>query len=322
MNKIYSSLIAIGICTGLMLILVLTSSSTQSQTTTSATFSNVYNPQIPNKVTVCGQVIPLNNQGYYERFDRELTSIIYTHGNTLLIIKRANRYFPQIAPILQANNIPEDLLYLACIESTLNTRAVSPAKAAGIWQFMPGTAKEYGLEVNNEVDERFNIDKSTAAACKYFKKALAKFGNDWLSVMASYNTGMARVDRQLEAQLADSAIELYLSDETMRYPFRIAAMKTLLENPAQYGFILTADQLYQPREVKIVEVNTPIESWAEWAAEQGTSYLDLRDENPWIRDSKLTNAKGKTYKVRIPLSNQLNRTSDNLSIYNSNWVAK
>lgn len=285
-------------------------------------FSEVYNPNIPSKLSLCGQTFDLDVTDYYERFDRELTSLIYTHGNTLLTIKRANRYFPQIAPVLRQNGMPEDLLYLACVESTLNPRAVSGAKAAGIWQFMPSTAREYGLEVTDEVDERFNIEKATNAACRYFKSALSRYNGDWASVMASYNAGMGRISGQLSAQNAETALDLYLVDETQRYPFRILAMKAILEQPSVFGFRLSADQLYQPRQVRIVEVSGPVESWAAWAREQGITYNVLRDENPWIRDSKLTNKAGKTYKVRVPEKESLRRSTSPRQVYNKAWIAR
>lgn len=288
----------------------------------SPVFSGVVNPPIPSKVTICGQEISLDPVDYAERYDREITSLAYTHGNTLLMIKRANRYFPQIAPILRQNGMPDDLLYLACVESTLNPRAVSSAKAAGIWQFMPSTAKEYGLEVSDEVDERYNIEKATAAACRYFKKALARYGGDWNSVFAAFNGGMARISSQLEKQLADNALELYLVDETQRYPFRIMATKAIMENPAAFGFKLTADQLYQPREVKNVEVSGPVDDWATWAKQYGISYRDLREENPWIRAPKLTNKAGKTYKVRVPLKESLSRSTAQRSVYNKKWISR
>ena len=284
-----------------------------------AGFLTVINPQVPESVTLCGSTVSLDNVDYYERFDRELTALTYTHGNTLLTIKRANRYFPQMAPILRANGVPEDMLYLACIESTLNPCAVSPAKAAGIWQFIPSTAKEYGLEVNDEVDERFNIEKETAAACRYFKRALSKYGGSWTAVMASYNAGMARISGQLADQLAEEALDLHLVDETMRYPFRIMAMKVIMEKPADYGFILSADQLYYPREVSVVEVDTPVENWAEWAACHGINYRILRDENPWIRATKLTNRTGKTYKVRVPTAASLSRATAPKPVFNPAW---
>lgn len=284
-------------------------------------YSRVVNPPLPKQIALCNQAVDLNSLDFSERLDRELTSLIYTHGNTLLTIKRANRYFPQIAPILKKNGIPEDLLYLACIESTLNPRAYSPAKAAGIWQFIPSTAKEYGLEVNDEVDERYNIDKATEAACRYFKKALARFDGNWFAVFQAYNGGMARISSQLEAQLTDNPLELYLADETQRYPFRIMAMKTVMENPRAYGFQLSASQLYQPRDIDIVEVNTPVDDWALWAKDHGISYRDLREENPWIRSNKLTNKNNKTYQVRVPKVKSLKKsTYGPLKVYNKNWV--
>ncbi|MDE7473065.1 MAG: lytic transglycosylase domain-containing protein, partial [Muribaculaceae bacterium] len=176
----------------------------------------IVNPDIPVSVKFADQTIDLDRIDMYERFDRELTSMLYTHGNTLLLIKRANKYFPILEPILKRNGVPTDLLYLACIESTLNQRAYSPAKAAGIWQFMPATAKQYGLELNQSVDERYNIEKETEAACRYLKKAYAEYGN-WESAAAAYNGGSNRITTQLDAQMAYSAFDLYLVDETSRY---------------------------------------------------------------------------------------------------------
>jgi len=293
-----------------------------SQSTSSKIHASTVNPDIPQSVTICGQTVSLDPLDYAERYDRELTSLIYAHGSTLLMLKRANRYFPQIISVLRANGMPDDLLYLACVESSLNPRAMSPAKAAGMWQFLATTAKEYGLEVNDEVDERFNIEKATAAACRYFKKALSKYNGCWTSVMASYNGGMTRITKQLGAQLANDAIELYLADETQRYPFRIMATKAIMENPAAYGFKLTADELYRPRAVKIVNVNGPVVSWAEWARKYGISYRDLREENPWIRAPKLTNKTGKTYKVRVPLKAGLKRSTAQKPVYNLKWINK
>ena len=270
------------------------------QQQSSPVYARVVSPAIPAKAEICGQTVSLKRPDYAERYDRELTSLIYTHGNTLLTLKRAGRYFPQIKPILKQNGIPEDLVYLACVESMLNPRAYSPAKAAGIWQFIPSTAKEYGLEVNDEVDERYNIDKATAAACRYFKKALAKYGGDWMAVFEAYNGGMARISSACENQLTTDALDLYLAEETMRYPFRILAMKEIMEHPASYGYQISESQLYKPRKVEIVEVSGPVESWPAWAKARGISYNELRDENPWIRSTKLTNKLGKTYKVRVP----------------------
>ena len=177
---------------------ILISLSVTAAIAATAQHSAVINPEIPAKVSFAGKTVSLDRDDMYERFDRELTSMVYTHGNTLLTIKRANRYFPVMAPILKRHGVPSDLLYLACIESYLNPRARSGAGAAGVWQFMPATAKEYGLEVNNYVDERYNLEKATDAACRFLKRAYSRFGN-WESVAASYNGGMARIPRARSA---------------------------------------------------------------------------------------------------------------------------
>ncbi len=284
-------------------------------------FSDVHNPEIPASMTFAGKSVNLDKTDMYERLDRELTSMAYTHGNTLLTIKRANRYFPVMAPILQKNGIPEDLLYLACIESYLNPKAVSPAKAAGIWQFMPATAREHGLEVNDYVDERYNVEKATAAACKYLKSAYAKYGN-WESVAAAYNGGQARISRELAAQNARSAYDLYLTDETARYMFRLLAMKMVMDNPAEYGFRLSAKQLYQPYEYEVVEVKGPVDDWATWATAKGINYRMLREYNPWIRAKSLPNKSGKTYRVYVPKAESLLRSKQKTHVYNRKWISK
>ncbi|MDE6369271.1 MAG: lytic transglycosylase domain-containing protein [Muribaculaceae bacterium] len=258
-----------------------------------AQFSDVYSPEIPASVTLCGATIDLDPVDRYERFDRELTSQIYRHGSTMLMLKRANKYFPIIAPILKANGVPADVIYLACAESSLNPRAYSPAKAAGLWQFLAATAKQYGLEVNDEIDERYNVEKATQAACRYLKQGLEKYG-DWPTVMASYNAGMGRISTELDKQLADNSFDLYLNDETSRYVFRIMAIKALMENPAAFGYQLNPNQLYRNVDCKIVEVSGPVEDWATWAQQQGITYAQLKEENHWIRALSLTNKAGKT----------------------------
>ena len=266
--------------------------------------ADVVNPTSPRKMKFADQEVDFDRIDMAERLDRELTAIAFTHGNTLLTIKRANRYFPEIAPILKKNGIPADLIYLACIESSMNPTAVSPAKAAGLWQFMPATAREYGLEVNDYVDERFDVEKSTEAACRYLKSAYKKYGN-WESAAASYNGGMGRISNELAAQQAETAFDLYLTEETSRYMFRLMAMKMIMEHPGAYGFHLTADQLYQPLECEIVEVSEPVDSWADWAIDHGINYLTLRNANPWIRAKSLPNSSGKTYRVKVPTKESL-----------------
>ncbi|MBD5313781.1 MAG: lytic transglycosylase domain-containing protein [Bacteroides sp.] len=266
-----------------------------------------------------GVKVDLDRTDRWERLDRELTSMAYTHGNTLLALKRANRYFPVLAPILKKNGVPDDMIYLAVIESTLNPRALSPAKAGGLWQFMPSTGKDYGLEVNDYVDERYDPVKATEAACRYLKNAYAKYGN-WESVAASYNGGMARISNELDAQQVDTAYDLYLADETMRYMFRLLAMKIIMENPKEFGFHLTSDQLYQPLEYREVTVSTPVEDWPTWAKQQGIDFMTLREHNPWIRAKSLPNKTGKTYTVKIPTKDSLSRSHQKKSVYNRAWV--
>lgn len=282
-------------------------------------FAPVFSPKIPAHMTFCSKKVDLDRNDMYERFDRELTSLIYSHGTTMLMLKRANKVFPVVAPILKANGIPADVIYLACAESSLNPRAYSPAKAAGLWQFIASTGKEYGLEINDEIDERYNIEKATKAACRYLKKAYEKYG-DWPTVMASYNAGMARISNELDKQISDNSFDLYLNDETSRYVFRIMAIKALLENPGDFGYRLEADQLYRNADYRIVEVSGSVDDWAAWAKEQGISYAQLKEENPWIRSRALTNKTGKTYKVKIPKSDSLYRSKQSGSVYNKAWV--
>ncbi len=298
---------------------ILTAMAVVAAMAAAAQFPNVVNPEIPAKVTFAGNTVSLDRDDMYERLDRELTAMAYTHGNTLLTIKRANRYFPVMAPILKRNGVPLDMLYLACIESTLNPRALSPAGAAGFWQLMPATAKEFGLEVNNFVDERYNLKKATEAACRYLKRAYSRYGN-WESVAASYNGGMARISRELQAQGQNTAYNLYLTDETSRYMFRLLAMKLIMTRPADYGFSLKANQLYRAAECTPVKVSGPVDDWQQWAIDHGTTYMALRDHNPWIRAKSLPNKTGKTYTVMVPKPGAQMRSRQKPTVYDRNWV--
>lgn len=282
-------------------------------------FSEVVSPTVPKKIEFAGTDVSLDRNDMWERLDRELTSMAYTHGTTLITLKRANRYFPVIIPVLEECDVPADLVYLACIESNLNPLAVSPAKAAGIWQFMPATAREYGLEVNDNVDERYHVEKATRAACKYLKNAYKKYGN-WESAAASYNGGMGRISSELSSQLATSAYDLYLTPETSRYMFRILAMKLILEHPTHYGYRLKAEQLYQPLAYDTVHVDSTVNSWPQWAVDHGISYLVLRETNPWIRSKKLPNASRKTYIVSIPTEESRQRSTTPRHIYRKEWI--
>ncbi|MDD6778910.1 MAG: lytic transglycosylase domain-containing protein [Bacteroidales bacterium] len=282
-------------------------------------FTEMVNPEIPMKASLAGETVNLDRIDMAERLDRELTSIVYGHSNTSLVLKRANRYFPMIAPILEQNGVPVDFIYLAAIESSLNVRAYSRANAAGLWQFLAATAKQYGLEVNDEVDERYHPEKSTLAACKYLKAGYKKYGH-WATVAASYNAGMGRISGALEKQLVDNSFDLYLNEETSRYVFRFLAMKMVLENPRAYGYCLTAKQLYQPIACKEEAVSGSVASWSQWARDRGISYAQLRELNPWIRASSLTNKAKKTYTVKIPITTELYRSKRKHTVWNKKWV--
>lgn len=279
----------------------------------------VTSPTVPTEVTFDGEKIDLRRYDRRERMDREMNAFTYMHSTTMLLIKRANRYFPIVEPILKANGIPDDFKYLMVIESNLNNVARSPAGAAGLWQFMPATAREFGLEVNDNVDERYNIEKATVAACKYFKQAYAKYG-DWMAVSAAYNAGQARISSQLEKQLASHAMDLWLVEETSRYMFRLLAAKEIFSNPQRYGFLLKREHLYPPIPYKKVTINTPIENLDEYAKQQGITYAQLRDANPWLREHSLKNKSGKTYVLNIPTQEGMYYDPKKTVAHNKNWV--
>lgn len=279
-------------------------------------------PDIPQSMTFAGETIDLTRYDIYERIERELTTACYMHATTMLTIKRANRYIPIIAPILKREKIPADFIYLVAIESAFNPLAKSPAKAAGMWQFMPATAKEYGLEVNNDIDERYNLEKATVAACRYLHNAYRKYGS-WVDAAISYNAGMQRVEREREHQGVSSSLDMYLVDETSRYVFRILATKLVFENPAKYGFKIKSRQLYQPIRTTTVEVTSTIDDLAAWAKKQGITYKQLKDFNPWLRSRTLPDKSGKLYKVLIPIKEDMYYNNKRQYVtYDKNWVVE
>jgi membrane-bound lytic murein transglycosylase D len=253
--------------------------------------------EVPRSVTFAGAEISLEEPDLRERFDRELHVNANWHSNTILLIKRANRWLPKMAEILKANGIPEDFKYLAVIESSLEEHARSPQDAIGFWQLLKGTAQDFGLEVNNEVDERYDPIKSTEAACKYLKKSYGKFGS-WPNVAASYNIGVRGFERRMDEQQVDSYFDILLNEETARYMFRILAVKAILEAPENYGFHIAPDQLYEPAKVEIVEVDKNIPDLVAFAQSHNITYKTLKRHNPWLRDKKLTVGR-KTYQIKI-----------------------
>lgn len=254
----------------------------------------------PTSIDFAGEQTPLQISDVRERLDRELLINANLDATTLLILKRANRAFPVIEPVLAKYNVPDDFKYLAVIESAL-VNAVSPAGARGVWQFMPQTAKEIGMEVNESVDERYHLEKSTEAACKYLLDAKAKFGS-WTLAAASYNGGMTGVNKQIELQKVSSYYDLLLNDETSRYLFRILALKEIMKAPAKYGFTVNTEQLYVNLPTKKLEIDSSINDLATFAKSQGINYKILKIHNPWLRDKKLVNVSRKKYEIQIPLS--------------------
>lgn len=279
-------------------------------------------PQIPESITFAGEEIELTRHDRRERMDREILAFTYSHINTMLQIKRANRYFPIVEPILKECGIPDDFKYLMIIESNGDIHARSAVGAAGLWQFMEKTGREYGLEVNNYVDERYNIEKATRAACKYLKKSYDQFGN-WMTVAASYNAGAANISKRVESQNEDNAINLVLVPETSRYLFRLLAAKCIFTDPIGYGFIIKRSDLYPPLPIKsTITINTTVESWAEIAKKHNLTFLQLREANPWMRSSKMPNTARNSYTVLIPDAEALHYNPKETKAHNEKWVLR
>jgi hypothetical protein len=264
----------------------------------------IISPKIPNNLIIFGEGVPLDNFEVYERVDREILVNTYWHSATILAIKRAARWFPIIEPILKQNNIPDDFKYLAVVESNLEN-VVSPAGATGYWQFIKSAAKQYGLEVTDEVDERYDVIKSTEAACKYLNTAYQMFGN-WTMSASSYNAGLSGIDKWSGLQKTTNYWNLVLGSETSRYVSRIIAMKLIMENPSAYGYDLKEEDLYKPLKFKEVELNASVEDFAEYASILGVNYKTLKLYNPWLRDTKLKIKSGVTYKIKIPEEGSIN----------------
>ncbi len=258
----------------------------------------VYAIDLPEKLDFAGERVPIEDPDVYERLDREFLVNTYWQSNGLLYIKRANKYFPIIEPILKRNNIPDDFKYLALIESGL-TNAVSPAGASGFWQFMKSAAKEYGLEVGDQVDERYHLEKATQAACDYLNAAKRSTGS-WTMAAAAYNAGVAGMNRQANLQETNNYYDLWLNNETSRYVFRILAVKEIMKNPKKYGFIFDKRHLYNEQPTYSVMIDSSITNLISFAKQYNITYKDLKIYNPWLRDRKLENKDGKTYYIKIP----------------------
>jgi hypothetical protein len=292
-NKILISLLAVGVLSGVLVYGI-------SGTTKEKLLHEGSAMYFPAEVDFAGEKAPLQISDVRERLDRELLINANLDATTALIIKRANRVFPIIEPILAKYGVPDDFKYLAVIESGL-VNAVSSAGARGVWQFMPETAKEKGMEVNDIVDERYHLEKSTEAACRYLLSAKEKFGS-WTLAAASYNGGMNGITKRIDEQKVTNYYDLALTEETSRYVFRILALKEIMRQPAKYGFNIYSSDLYTQIPTKKVAVDSSITDLTGFAIAQGINYKILKIHNPWLRDKKLVNPTKKRYEIEIPLS--------------------
>ncbi len=265
---------------------------------TNEQYYKIVSVPLPDTLYLAGEEVPLDIFYVKEALDRELSVNTYWHSSTLQLIKKSYRWFPLFDSILLAKGIPADFKYIAIIESGLSN-ATSPSGAVGYWQFLKGTAKDMGLEINKEVDERYHVEKSTEAACNYFLESYENFGN-WTLVAAAYNAGNRGIAKQLGRQKSGSYYDLLLSDETSRYVFRIAAMKLIFENPELYGFYINDRDIYPPITFHNVLIEGKIENLADFARINGISYKILKYFNPWLRQNYLKNNKKNTYYIKIP----------------------
>lgn len=253
---------------------------------------------IPEDLNFAGEKVPFDDPEIMERVDREFLVNTYWQSNAVLLMKRANKYFPIIEPILAKNGIPDDFKYLAVAESGLEN-VVSPAGAAGFWQIMKTTGKEYGLEINENIDERYHVEKATEVACDYLKKSKQKFGN-WTLAAASYNAGSYGIQKNLNAQDVNAYYDLLLGQETGRYVFRILAIKEILSNPEKYGFDIAKEDMYTQVPTFNVEVDVPVTNFADFAKQYEINYKILKRHNPWLREPHLNNNSRKKYTIEIP----------------------
>ncbi|RLD38486.1 MAG: lytic transglycosylase domain-containing protein [Bacteroidetes bacterium] len=258
----------------------------------------VFAVEIPHNIKFADEKVPLNKFYVKEALEREMTVNTYFHSSSIFLIKKAQRWFPVIEPILKENNIPDDFKYLAVAESGLS-QIVSPAGATGIWQIMKHTGRELGLEINTDIDQRYDVELATKAACKYLNKAYEKYGN-WTLVAASYNAGTNKISKELERQQQDNYYDMIFGEETGRYVYRILAIKALLEKPEDYGFYLRKKDLYKPYKLKKITVDTAISNIPAFAKSFDLNYKEFKIYNPWIRQAYLANKSRRTYTISIP----------------------
>lgn len=302
LKKILLTLLAVAIAGGLVSLMVgfeNCGTSHSGKTHAIKAFQDIELVSLPDTLYFAGERVPLENFDTRESLDREMLVNSYWHSQTIYLLKLSGRYFPVIEPILKKEGIPDDFKYLALAESGLQ-QLVSPLKAVGMWQLLESSAKEEGLEVTPEVDERYDIEKATLAACSYLKKSKDLLGS-WTMAAAAYNFGRTGMLKQIDRQGTRYYYDLTLGDETGRYVFRILALKLIFENPTAYGFAMDSTDLYPPLRYTEVKVDTSITRIADFAAKEGTNYKMLKYFNPWLRESYLPNPKHKTYTIKIPV---------------------
>jgi len=257
----------------------------------------IFPVEIPKNIEYAGEKVPIENFDVFESLDREMLINTYWQSQTLIIIKKSKRYFPIIEPILKENGVPDDLKYLAVAESGLSN-VTSPSGAKGFWQFLKGTATDHKLEINTEVDERYHLEKATQAACEFLKKSYDKYGS-WSMAAASYNMGRRNLSQYANRQKSNNYYDLILGDETGRYVYRLIALKLIMQTPNKFGFYIKPNHKYPKIDYTVIEIDTAVNHWADFAHANDINYKILKELNPWLRENKLTNAKRKTYQIKI-----------------------
>ncbi|WP_346236554.1 lytic transglycosylase domain-containing protein [Niabella insulamsoli] len=286
----------VGACFSVMALLSFKNGNEQDEKIASAQLYKA--PALPESMSFAGEMVPLERWEIKEQLDRELTYNFFQPQNLVYILKLSERFFPEIEPILQKNNVPDDFKYLCVAESNLQN-LISKVGATGFWQFMSGTAPGYNLEVSGTVDERYHVSKSTEAACKYLKQAYNRFGS-WTAAAASYNCGMGGYNKRVTQQGSKNYYDLVLPEETNRYIFRILTFKYLLENAATLGYDISESYRYQKPATKTVAVSQTIPNLVTFARNNGTSNKVLKTLNPWLRAHSLTVKAGHQYTLLLP----------------------
>jgi len=267
-------------------------------------YYHIYTPELPENLDFASEKVPLDLFYVRESLDREILASTFMHSSTILMFKRACRWFPVIEPILKRNNIPDDFKFLALAESNL-ANVVSPTGAEGFWQFIKPTGQKYGLEITDEVDERYNVEKSTEAACQYFHEAFQEYKN-WTLVAASFNRGIDGIGKAVENQRIMNYYNLFLIEETARYVYRILAIKQVYNNPTKYGFFLRENDFYPPLSTYTVTVDSSISDLPAFAIKMKINYRILKEFNPWLRKYTLIDRSAKKYILTLPMEGSLN----------------